>query len=155
MTYGDKIFKEHGQKLLEMNREAMDIVVFAGGRFWLVDLIPLRMHSTPFTTLRISLQSLVQYIPSWFPGATFQRIAERSRAVSDYIRYEPWRLVLDQVRSSSQSRLISIVNLHGQLRHPEGHEDCIATKLIEKVGAKDTVRDAIAIMYASEYSFLF
>ena len=99
MAYGDEIFKEHGQKLLEMNREAVDIVAFAGSKFWLVDLIPPRMHSAPCTPLQISLQFSVQYIPSWFPGATFQRIAERSRALSDYIRYEPWRLVLDRVRS--------------------------------------------------------
>lgn len=47
MAYGDEIFKEHGQKILEMNREGMDIAGFAGSRFWLVDLFPPCMDSTP------------------------------------------------------------------------------------------------------------
>ena len=146
MAYGDEIFKEHGQKLLEMNREAIDLGSFAMSRFWLVDLIPPRMQPTPSTMIRPSLQISVQHIPSWFPGATFQRIAARSRVVSDYLRYEPWRLVLDRVRFSLRLHLIPIIDLYDQLRHPEGYEDCIATRLIEKVGENDTVRDTIATM---------
>ena len=100
------------------------------------------------TMLWISLQFSVQYIPSWFPGASFQRIAKRSRVVSDYVRYEPWRLVLDRVRSSFQPYLISIVDLYDQLKRPEGYEDCITTRLIEKAGATDTVRDTVAFIYS-------
>lgn len=147
MAYGDEIFKEHGHKILEMNREGVDIAGFAGSRFWLVDLIPPRMYSTLSTMLRISLQFLVQYIPAWFPGATFQRIAERSRVVSDYIRYEPWKLVLDRVRPSLRPYPIVDFDSYTQLRRPEGYEDCLATRLIEKVGPEGTVRDTIAFMH--------
>jgi len=98
MAYGDEIFKEHGQKILEMNREGADLMVLAGSRFWLVDSFPPCVYSLPSVTLCSSLQFSVQYIPSWFPGATFQRLAKRSRVVSNFIRHEPWRIVLDRVR---------------------------------------------------------
>lgn len=45
MVYGDEIFEEFGQKILEMNREGIDLAGFAASRFWLVDLIHPRMHS--------------------------------------------------------------------------------------------------------------
>ena len=48
--------------------------------------------------------------------------------------------------------MISILDLCNQLRRPEGYEDCIATRLIEKDGAAGTVRDAIAIMYTGMYT---
>jgi hypothetical protein len=98
MAYGDEIFKEHGQKILEMNHEGMDLMITAGNSFWLVDVFALCMHSLPSIVLCISLRFSVRYIPSWFPGATFQQLAERSKVVSHYLRYEPWRLVLDRVR---------------------------------------------------------
>ena len=80
-----------------MNHEGVNLVAFASGRFWLVDVFPLRTHSLPLIMLWASLQCSVQYAPSWFPGTTFQQVAKRSREVTDYIRFRPWELVLDRV----------------------------------------------------------
>lgn len=56
---------------------------------------------------------------------------------------------------SSTFLIVAFTNLnpyrHNQLRRPEGYEDCIAVKLIEKVGERDTLRDAIAMMYFGPY----
>ena len=41
----------------------------------------------------------VKYVPAWFPGATFQRIAQRSSELSYYIRNQPWKDVLERVRT--------------------------------------------------------
>ena len=111
MAYGNEIFKEHGEKILEMNREGLELISFSASRFWWVDLFPPSMYSLVSMMLCVSLRFSVQYIPSWFPGATFQRIAKRSRVVAGYIRYEPWRLVLDRVRPSFWPQLISILDL--------------------------------------------
>lgn len=46
-----------------------------------------------------SLHPLVKYVPAWFPGATFKRIAKRSSELSYYIRNQPWKDVLDRVRT--------------------------------------------------------
>ena len=69
----------------------------------------------------------------------------------DYIRYEPWKLVLDRVRHSSRPYLIIDSDPYTQLRRPEGYEDCLTTRLIEKVGPQDTVRDTIAFMHFGVY----
>ena len=100
MAYGDEIFNENGQKILEMNHQGVNSMAFIASRFWFVDVFPLCMHTFLSMMLYTSLRFSVQYIPSWFPGATFQQVAKKSRIVSDYIRYEPWRLLLDRVRSS-------------------------------------------------------
>ena len=46
-----------------------------------------------------SLLPPVKYVPAWFPGATFKRIAKRSSELSYYIRNQPWKDVLDRVRT--------------------------------------------------------
>ena len=38
-----------------------------------------------------------------------------------------------------------------QLTRPEGYEDCIATRGIEKSGDSGALRDAIAIMYSGTF----
>jgi hypothetical protein len=32
----------------------------------------------------------VRYVPSWFPGAEFQRFAARTRAINEDVRDAPW-----------------------------------------------------------------
>jgi len=39
-----------------------------------------------------------------------------------------------------------------QMARPEGYEDCIATRGIEKGGSSNTLRDAVAIMYSGTYA---
>ena len=92
--------------------------------------------------------SPVKYIPAWFPGATFQKIATRSSYLTGYIRYKPWSFVLERVCTLSESLSCIPPKTPMQLTRPEGYEDCMASKGIEKVGASNTLRDAIAIMYS-------
>jgi len=47
MAYGNEIFKEHGEKILEMNREGLELISFSAGRFWWVDIFPPSMYSLP------------------------------------------------------------------------------------------------------------
>ena len=95
--------------------------------------------------------SPVQYIPAWFPGAAFQRIAKRSSYLTDYIRNKPWTYVLDRVCTLSESFSCIPPKAPMQLTRPEGYEDCLASRGIEKVGPSNTLRDAIAIMYSGTY----
>lgn len=96
--------------------------------------------------------SLVKYIPAWFPGATFQRIAKRSSQLSDYIRNKPWTFVLERVCDLPKSLSCVLPNAPMQLTGPEGYEDCIASRGVEKGGPSNTLRDAIAIMYSGMYA---
>jgi hypothetical protein len=42
IMYGNEIFEEHGQKLLEMTEKALSLLAHGLGHLWLVDFFPLR-----------------------------------------------------------------------------------------------------------------
>jgi hypothetical protein len=100
----------------------------------------------------LTLPPPVKYIPVWFPGAMFQQIAKRSSELSDYIRNKPWQVVLERVRTRSSLLSCFAHEIPVQTARPEGYEDCIATRGIEKSGPSGTLRDAIAIMYSGMYA---
>ena len=78
----------------------MTLLNYTFTQFWFVDVLAPRNDFYPVTPgMEFSLLPPVKYIPAWFPGATFQRIAKRSSELSDYIRNKPWKDVLDRVRT--------------------------------------------------------
>jgi hypothetical protein len=165
LAYGEEIFAEHGQNIMQANREAMDLLNYTFTQFWFVDVFAPRnalfIFDPPAKWISHSLLSSpllppVKYIPAWFPGATFQRIAKRSSELSDYIRNKPWKFVLERVRAHFGPPLPvhpSLLTAQPmQMARPEAYEDCMATRGIEKNGSSDTLRDAVAIMYSGTYA---
>jgi hypothetical protein len=48
------------------------------------------------------IDTIVQYIPAWFPGATFRRVGLETERLMKRIRFEPFKKVeSDLVRISS------------------------------------------------------
>ena len=41
----------------------------------IVDLLPISMSSNSYTRLTFAKVAIVRYVPSWFPGAKFKRVA--------------------------------------------------------------------------------
>lgn len=80
----------------------MGLLNYTFTQFWFVDAIAPRnaflFHDSRNRILTPSLPP-VKYVPAWFPGATFQRIAKRSSELSHYIRNQPWKDVLERVRT--------------------------------------------------------
>jgi len=78
----------------------MNLLNYTFTQFWFVDVLAPRKDFS-FHDSRDSFSHLppVKYIPEWFPGATFQKIAKRSSELSDYIRNQPWKDVLERVRT--------------------------------------------------------
>ncbi len=79
----------------------MSLLNYTFTQFWFVDVLaPRNEFFFPMTReMEFSLRPPVKYVPAWFPGATFQRIAKRSSELSDYIRNKPWKDVMDRVRT--------------------------------------------------------
>ncbi|PVF96180.1 cytochrome P450 [Serendipita vermifera] len=73
-AYGEKVYREHGQDMVETNaaRSKLTAVVFT--RFWMVNVFPFR--------------HLVQYIPAWFPGAAFRRMSPEGTRLGKKVRFE-------------------------------------------------------------------
>ncbi|PVG01723.1 cytochrome P450 [Serendipita vermifera] len=109
-TYGEKLWDDMGDILSERNLEAMDIANEHFFAFWLVDIIP-----------------LLRFVPSWFPGAHFQRIAQRSRYLVERIRYRAYKRVQELYNA-------------GTLGH------CIANDLMAEFGPNEDARDALAML---------
>jgi hypothetical protein len=55
------------------------------------------LWAAPYSRPRRAQITLVKYVPSWFPGADFKRIAQEYRATIDEFIDLPWAWVKDQV----------------------------------------------------------
>jgi len=72
----------------------------------------------------------VKYIPAWFPGASFQRIAKANRQLIGDIRY----LGYDVAHAA----------------HKNGHRDeSLVSRILDEDGPSDTLRDTIASLFAA------
>ncbi|PVF96183.1 cytochrome P450 [Serendipita vermifera] len=75
-SYGEKIYKEHGDELVATNKRRSEITTWVRGRFWMVDIFP-----------------FLRFIPAWFPGAKFRRIGLEGERLMKKIRYDAFNLV--------------------------------------------------------------
>ncbi|KAG8819985.1 hypothetical protein FRC17_010285, partial [Serendipita sp. 399] len=110
LSYGEVVRKEMGDELAKHNQEIMHFAEYALFNVWIVDFL----HS-------------LRFIPSWLPGANFKRIGARTRWLSDYIRFKPFKMIQDLYNS-------------GKLGHS------IATDLLEEFGPNEDTQDALAVL---------
>ena len=73
--------QESDDPYISIAEEVLNGLAEAGipGTFW-VDMIP-----------------ILKYVPSWFPGAGFQKKAKRVREATDIMAEKPFRVVQEQV----------------------------------------------------------
>lgn len=91
-VYG--INNDHKDHILAMENEIMGYFAEADspGRY-LVDAVPARgypSHALGYSKVNILS---VRYVPSWMPGAGFQKIAERTCLLSDEMRRVPMQIM--------------------------------------------------------------
>jgi hypothetical protein len=104
--YGEKIYQEHGAEMVETNKERSVMITLVFPKVWLVDLFPICEQS--FRILLVLFHPplfengnfLVQYIPSWFPGATFRRVGNEGKKLGQKVRFWAFSLVEKDVVSS-------------------------------------------------------
>jgi hypothetical protein len=93
MSYGEKIYQDYGEEMIETNRERARLASWAGTKLWMVDIFPVcKLHLAWIPVLRTYL-ILVQYTPAWFPGATFRRFGDKFTELSSKVRLLGYNLV--------------------------------------------------------------
>ncbi|PVF98744.1 cytochrome P450 [Serendipita vermifera] len=115
MIYGERMWKEMWKDLSHWNLDGMQMIDEGFASFWIVDLLP-----------------FLRYIPEWTPGVRFKKLARESTAISNKIRYLPFKRVKELYREDSLG-------------------ECIAKDLMDESEGKfdDDVRDATSILYTA------
>jgi len=98
---------------VDLNVESVRLIGSVFMKFWLVDYI-----------------HWLRFIPSWMPGAQFQRIGIRSTSLQNRTRQEPFDYILK----------------HFEKNGPNGS---LATELIESGNRSENARDVLAVLYSA------
>src|ERR1700683_5646091 len=89
MAYGYKLKKD--DNYVELVEHAVEGLTVTFGVGFLVDIIPIR---APFFVIvfshRAKSSPVVKYVPEWFPGAGFKRLAKKWRASTRGVVELPW-----------------------------------------------------------------
>jgi len=84
LGYGDNVYQAHGEELVRVNRQRIELITWAFTKFWMVDVFP-----------------LLRFIPSWFPGANFRKIGETGTRQAKQIRFWPYEMVHNAVKAGN------------------------------------------------------
>lgn len=84
-------------QLAEQSNENLSVAAAPGA--FLVDLFPIReLLFSVHREFRVD-DCTVRFVPSWLPGAGFQRTAERYRKTFHRVRNEPYEIVRQEIVS--------------------------------------------------------
>ena len=93
----------------------------------------------------------MEYIPEWFPGANFQRIASNNRRLAVDMRYLGYNAATEAHVSLNTSRSILSYSfrLFKLFVQENGHRDeSLVSTILEEEGPSDTLRDAVGTLFA-------
>ncbi|KIM31145.1 hypothetical protein M408DRAFT_21236 [Serendipita vermifera MAFF 305830] len=112
ISYGDDLWRDQGKQLVQINTEGVDLVTHVFGQIWLPNIVP-----------------ITRFLPSWFPGLTFPKVAKRGREIFHTIRYSPFEVVKNAVDRG------------------EADFSVISKYIDDPEISKESLRDATAMMY--------
>lgn len=113
MSHGYTVDHEKPDPLVELADNALaEFSLAAEAGKWMVDMMPFckkKRSAMCFITSRFSRSSdyfwTVKYIPDWFPGTSFKRVATEWRGVLDQTVDQPHAFVKQQMVSCFESNL--------------------------------------------------
>jgi hypothetical protein len=96
ITYGDSVYREHGQDLVDLNHETLDLVTAASTGFFLVNFIPSRewlfySHYPHLGSSSLTCAEIVHYLPDWLP-VSFKKIGNKGLALQKKMHFWGWEL---------------------------------------------------------------
>ncbi|KAG8770646.1 hypothetical protein FRB91_004275 [Serendipita sp. 411] len=129
ITYGEQFYKDHGEALVQLNIDNIQLVSWAFTRFWAVDVL-----------------HFLRYVPSWFPGTHFQQIAKTSTEQIQRIRFWPFGCIKDAVAKGTADE--SMVSRH--LNDPAFSDStiCDTAAIMYSVGVDTTSTALTNLLYA-------
>ncbi|KDR79209.1 hypothetical protein GALMADRAFT_137092 [Galerina marginata CBS 339.88] len=103
-------------------------------------------------TFLVDLIPILKYVPTWFPGAGFQRKAARWRAMNADVAEKPFKYVEDQMRKgeaipSLAATLIDRLPDQGDPFHAEERRIAQDTAAVAYVGGADTTVSAVQTFF--------
>lgn len=104
IVYGHQV-KSNDDPFLNLAEECVDLLankIASSGGLWAVDILPFREHHVSRACTG-SIVSLVKYLPTWFPGASFKRNAALWKAKIQEFVDKPYEYVLEEIVSPVSS----------------------------------------------------
>lgn len=89
IAYGEQLFKDHGEELIDVNTNVVTLATWVSSKVWLVDLIP-----------------PLQYLPDWFPGAVFKRVLRQSNELASMLRYRAYDKIMERIADGTADESI-------------------------------------------------
>ena len=105
--------------------------------------------------MQFKLIILVEYIPAWFPGANFQRIAKANRQLVGDMRYLGYDAAHAAHVSLNQARsipLVFILTVRLFLQKNGHRDESLVSRILDEEGPSDTLRDTIGSLFAGRLS---
>ena len=94
IIYGDAVrTSDERDKLVKANKESVSMTAAAFTAFWTVNYLPFRECLHTAWELRIMGYAPVRHIP-WTAA---RRLAAECQEHTSYVRYEPWKAVLEDL----------------------------------------------------------
>jgi hypothetical protein len=80
--------------MAEANRSRAKLSTMVSSRFWMVNVFPFRKYFLGIEATNLMRVSwAVQYIPAWFPGATFRRVGIQGAYLAKKVRFDGFNYV--------------------------------------------------------------
>ncbi|CAG7852712.1 O-methylsterigmatocystin oxidoreductase Short=OMST oxidoreductase; AltName: Full=Aflatoxin B synthase; AltName: Full=Aflatoxin biosynthesis protein Q; AltName: Full=Cytochrome P450 64 [Serendipita indica DSM 11827] len=129
IAYGEKIYQDHGERLVAINTENIGLIAYAFTQIWSVDIFP-----------------PLRYLPTWIPGFTFPKIGARAYYLASQIRYWSFGAVKKAVAEGSADD--SLVSRY--LANPIVSEDNLrdAVAVMWGAGADTTVTSIVNFLFS-------
>lgn len=152
MGYGDRVYQAHGQELIRVNRERIELITWAFTQFWMVDVFPLRkphyFSARGTLMINIYLSPKVRFLPSWFPGARFRKIGETATRQAKQIRFWPYEMVLNASVSTILQPSLWVFSYSFQ-KSGKADDSVLSRFLNNPSFSNERLRDSVALMYTS------
>ncbi|KAG8830750.1 hypothetical protein FRC17_004285 [Serendipita sp. 399] len=129
LAYGDKVFREHGPELVDLNVKCVDMITWSLVQLWVVNIFPIS-----------------RFLPSWFPGLKYPSFAKENGAMISKLRNWAYDLVKADVDKGSAD--FSVISKY--LNEPEltGQYLKDSTALMY-MGGVDTTGSALLALFAN------
>lgn len=133
MTYGSKIYEEHGKELADVNMEALEFITWCFSQVWIVNILPIS-----------------RLLPSWFPGLKYPAFAKKGRELVSAIRNRGFDLVKTEIERGSVNLSIVSKHIHESEFDPDVLQNATAMMYL---GGVDTISTALSSFFCHMLMF--
>ncbi|KAG8779401.1 hypothetical protein FRC16_003445, partial [Serendipita sp. 398] len=129
LAYGDKVHREHGPELVDLNVKCVDMITSSLVQLWIINLFPIS-----------------RFLPTWFPGLKYPSFAKKNGAMISKLRNWAYDLVKDDVDKGDAD--FSVISKY--LNEPEVESEYLKdSTALMYMGGVDTTGSALLSLFAN------